>query len=322
MKQINSVGAREKRWDNLKLLLIFLVVLGHIFEYMKKTPGITSSVFILYSFHMPLFLFVSGLFCKKKIKEKSYDKIFSYLIIYFLAKIVCFYSNIIMGQEATFSLLSERELPWYAFVLFVYCLITIGLQNFSKKYVFIASIILASVVGYDSSISDYLVLSRIIVFYPFFFAGYCLDSKKVSRALSGKVVKIISAILLVLFVIAVFSNIEEISWWIILFTGRNPFSALGDYEKYGGLLRLLYYPFVFILGALVIAVTPENTPKDICAKLGGRSLQVYVLHKFFMNLFFYAFDGNDILVKIWPKHFELLTLPLALIITLICSLKI
>ena len=50
-------------WDNLKAILIFLVVLGHI---VPECGAITYWLrFAIYTFHMPAFVFVSGFFSKK-----------------------------------------------------------------------------------------------------------------------------------------------------------------------------------------------------------------------------------------------------------------
>ena len=50
-------------FDNLRALLIFLVVLGHMFEIFVSRISDIAYVFI-YLFHMPLFVFCSGYFAK------------------------------------------------------------------------------------------------------------------------------------------------------------------------------------------------------------------------------------------------------------------
>lgn len=66
--------ARIIKLDNLKFFLIFLVVLGHIFEEVIAAGNanwdVKSARFFIYLFHMPLFLFVSGIFSKKNIDNK------------------------------------------------------------------------------------------------------------------------------------------------------------------------------------------------------------------------------------------------------------
>lgn len=52
---------RSSYWDTVKAVLIFLVVLGH-----TGTALGDRVLSVIYAFHMPLFVFVSGYFSKKK----------------------------------------------------------------------------------------------------------------------------------------------------------------------------------------------------------------------------------------------------------------
>ena len=70
-------------FDILKFILIFLVVFGHIIEKYIDFPLIKSIYLFIYSFHMPLFVFVSGFFAKYN-KSKCYN----YLFLYFLLQII------------------------------------------------------------------------------------------------------------------------------------------------------------------------------------------------------------------------------------------
>ena len=54
---------REANYCNLKLLLIFLVVYGHWIEpYIHQDEALLSQYRFIYFFHMPVFVFLSGLF--------------------------------------------------------------------------------------------------------------------------------------------------------------------------------------------------------------------------------------------------------------------
>lgn len=59
------MGKRIALWDNLKLFLIFLVVLGHLsFDYFDSSQMFRTISMVIYTFHMPAFVFISGLFVK------------------------------------------------------------------------------------------------------------------------------------------------------------------------------------------------------------------------------------------------------------------
>ena len=69
--------ARIKYWDLLKGIAIFLVVWGHTIQY-----GGSGSIFFdnkafifIYSFHMPLFLLISGYFLAKTAGRRSFVRI-------------------------------------------------------------------------------------------------------------------------------------------------------------------------------------------------------------------------------------------------------
>lgn len=60
--------------DKLKGLAIILVVMGHIAE---KSMNITTTPFNIFygSFHMPLFMFLSGIFAFKSFKEWNFHEV-------------------------------------------------------------------------------------------------------------------------------------------------------------------------------------------------------------------------------------------------------
>ena len=67
---------RIAKWDNLKLFLIFTVVEGHIADTFYEYCNDMKSVFLfIYLFHMPAFIFLSGLFSKKTVDGNNYKKV-------------------------------------------------------------------------------------------------------------------------------------------------------------------------------------------------------------------------------------------------------
>ncbi len=313
-----EVKTRIQKWDILKFVLIFFVVLGHVCEMYTGTSGI---FFFIYSFHMPLFIFVSGLFSKKTINEKRYDKIFTYFVLYIFIKGILFFSRAINKGVISFRLFEENGVPWYAFAIFAFCLITIFLKNVSPKYVFIFSVIVACLAGYDGTLSNFLVSARIVVFYPFFYAGYVLEPSFVAEKLSSKPVKIISAAIIVGFIVFLSFKLNSITFLRPLLSGKNPYSTLTRYSEAGGLLRLGYYVFVFILGAAIISLVPNKLGKGTVARLGSRSVQVYALHYFFIDLLYSNFDLIGWADGIYPNLSKILILPISVAILLLCSTK-
>ena len=65
-------SARIPVFDNIKFFLIVLVIYAHLSNIHCEVP---SSLYkIIYSFHMPLFVFVSGYFTKKTMRWVNFGK--------------------------------------------------------------------------------------------------------------------------------------------------------------------------------------------------------------------------------------------------------
>ena len=78
---------RDPYLDNVKIALIFLVVLGHnCIIYFHSSWLMGGVVLFIYSFHMPLFIFVSG-YLSKGITCQRYKDISRLLIPYFFIQL-------------------------------------------------------------------------------------------------------------------------------------------------------------------------------------------------------------------------------------------
>lgn len=266
---------RVALWDNIKFILITLVVIGHLADEFTNKSGVYRSIFLfVYAFHMPLFIFVSGLFHNEKnIVKKS---IF-YISIGFLYKIVTVITDIFQGNKnISFSFLSDGGVSWFMFVLATYTVLLYIIRNENKKYILFSSIILALFIGYDSSIGDFLYLSRTIIFFPFYLLGTMIKSEDIINFKKKyKFIYIFSIFIFVLWLVLCFCKIDLLYKLRYLFTGRNAF-----YEpiiKYGPLARLFCYTVSTLLCISVIILTPSKQIKFI-TDMGKNSINVYFWH--------------------------------------------
>lgn len=262
-------------FDNAKLLLITAVVVGHFAEAGLSKSNVYGNIFLfIYAFHMPLFIFFSGLFNKNK---NVAEKVISFVFLGFAVKIIFALARIITDGKASFSLLSDGGIPWYMFVLAGYYLISYILRNVDKRIVLIMFVLLACFVGYDESIRDYLYLSRFIVFYPFFVLGEMLSTEAVVKINSNKAFKVLSFCIVVLWIILCFTQYDTVSILRPLFTGRNPFSINSIFEKWGFFYRLISYAASLLISFSVLCLVPKGKIPFITA-FGARTLQVYIWH--------------------------------------------
>lgn len=268
--------------DNLKCLLIILVVVGHFVDIALDESEMFQSLFIfIYSFHMPLFIFVNGLLCGRIIKSKGrvIDKAVVFMGLYIALKAILFFTRTVIGQEdIKFHLFEEDGVPWYLFATAAYYIITYILRNINKVWLFVCSIVLALLVGYDPDINDVFVLSRIIVFYPFFIAGWALNAESAAKFTEKKWVKISGIAGLVLAAVLCIVCLDIVYELRPLFTGRNGYDSLDSLESFGPLLRLLSYAVSFLMGAFVMAAVPHRRLR-LLSTVGRRTLAIFFLHR-------------------------------------------
>ncbi len=262
-------------FDNIKFFLIMTVVVGHIIDFATVESDVYKSVFLfIYSFHMPLFIFLSGLFNKNRDTKK---KVISFVLLGFAAKFFLFLANLLINGQANFNLLKDGGLPWFMFAMGAFYLISYILRDTDKRLVLIISVLIACATGYDSSIGDYLYISRIVVFYPFFLLGEMTSSEKLTELNSKKLLKAVGlAVLLVWAAICLF-RLDDVYMLRALFTGRNPFSVNPLFEKWGMLYRLLSYIITSVASFCIICVMPSGKLPFVSI-FGSRTLQVYFWH--------------------------------------------
>ena len=176
-------NARIAKWDNARALLILLVVTGHIADGIMETSSVEisnlmKSIYIfIYMFHMPVFLFLAGLFHKPYTRKAPLriHKILSYILLGFALKFVnLFFANLLHrpANDRALFWLSDSHTPWFLFSLAIMMILVYLLRNRSLLCILPLSILIACLSGYNNSIQDFLYLSRTIVFFPFYSIKY------------------------------------------------------------------------------------------------------------------------------------------------------
>ena len=111
-----SFGKRIALWDNLKFFLVTCVVVGHFADQFADISLAYDSIFLfIYSFHIPLFIFISGIFYKKGNTTK---KFIFFVSVGFAYKIISAFLERVLGTvNVEFSLLSDGGISWFMFAL-------------------------------------------------------------------------------------------------------------------------------------------------------------------------------------------------------------
>lgn len=286
-------------WDNLKFFLVTCVVIGHFADQFTDVSNIYDSIFLfIYSFHIPLFIFIAGIFYKNK---DITTKVIFFISIGFSYKIVLAIMDRLFGKvQAEFFLLLDGGLSWFMFALAAYMIILKIIEKQNKEYILAFSIVLACFVGYDPGIGDFLYLSRIIIFFPFFLSGVLLQNFDIVsfKNKNSKYKSLAGLIVLVWLGLCIY-EVDRIYGLRYLFTGRNPFPP--GIMSYAPLVRLASYIISFSIGFSLIMLMSNKRLGSI-TDMGRNSINVYFWHmhiyyalnKLFgiSNIFHYGVKGK------------------------------
>lgn len=277
-----SMQTRDAYYDNAKFLLIFLVVFGHLIQsFIHDSKFIFSLYTTIYSFHMPAFILIAGYFAKGFQKKGYFLKIAKKLIgPYLLFQGIYSVYYFFLQDKSAIELdpLNPQWSLWFLISLFCWNAMLYLFTKWKPVYSILIAFGLGIAIGYISEISNYLSLSRTIVFFPLFLIGYYFQKDHFSKLQTNKV-KIVSFFILVSTFLVVYLLPELEYRWLF---GSKPYEAL-DYGMGGGLVRFLIYGLTLLTTLSFLAIVPKQ--HTFFTKWGTRSLYVYLLHGFFIKYF-------------------------------------
>lgn len=174
--------ARNHHFDNIKALLIFLVVFGHLIEPLRDIGLFKITYFIIYSFHMPLFIFMSGYFAKPNTKglKKLAILLVKYEIIYSLVYLILFGPTPGVGGTSLLGTVAYALQPiwvlWFILSLIFWRFLLIAYEKHPVAIVIIIGII----IGFNFIPFNFRILSlgRTLSFFPYFLLGYLANKHK------------------------------------------------------------------------------------------------------------------------------------------------
>ncbi|MBQ6315226.1 MAG: acyltransferase family protein [Mogibacterium sp.] len=291
--------ARIYKYDNVKAFLIFLVVIGHMTtDYVSDSHMVRWITLWIYTFHMPAFIFISGLVHKHYITEEKAalgvrgetrlraDKVWGFFLCGYGLKLFLQLTRTLMGQNPLWHTIAEPGIPWYLFVMAEYELLFYLMRKLDDHirpgYMLAGAFALSSIVGYFPVIGDTFCLSRMINFLPIYMIGYYMDMKKVLPIFESRRAKragwVVIAASLVICCMGKWSMYSWRKW----FTGRRSYEFLGDFFEHtlqnGWWIRLCVWAVAIILTIAIVSVIPD---KDLgyITTIGARTLNIYFWHR-------------------------------------------
>lgn len=265
---------RIKYLDTIKGITIYLVVMGHclawcfdnyIKVYEQSSPQAMIIWRIIYSFHMPLFFFISGFLFKKQIFSKALlaKKALHLLVPYFT---MGFIKYLYLGDFGYWFLMVLFEL--YILACIQNLIINDKNNTQNHRYIIISIIIflvlyiINKYVNINQPVLRHLYIDNLFRNYPYFILGHLIY--RYNFQITNNYLYTTSLILFItITTIEITSNIATIPAWGILCLLR---SCCGIYV---------------IMYLVKNYLNKENLLTRLFQYLGTYTLEIYVIHFFF-----------------------------------------
>ena len=279
--------------DIVKGIAILLVVYGHVIEH-SMAPWQPKDFFenpvfkIIYTFHMPLFVFISGYLMADSLKRHSVrdviqsrckSLIIPFLFLSLLGTLVACLLNIIFDNNCKFDPLGVVATQlfldpkvWFLFTLFMLSFLLLSCAYLEKYLGVIAFGVLYFLIM-SIPYHDYGALYYIQWFYLFYAAGYCWN-----RAHLNISNRTIHTWIWPLSLIAFCALLP--SWRIDDYIYINKMHVLSQPYYYGP-LRLIYRYIMGFLGITLAfylgAYLSKTKIASRLAEIGTYSLDIYII---------------------------------------------
>lgn len=266
--------------DNLKGLLMILVVSGHIFHGFNPGEDFYPQTQFISTFHMPLFFLISG-FLSVGISER---KIGAYVKQKCRTILLPFVSFVVVGTiiNVDYTLLSYFTTPakhdlWFLYNLFIYsilliiiCKCSIKCESFLSKHginilkhnypvlVIVLSVLVTGIlfilnIQLPTNVNNIFSCKPLLLYWPYFVLGYLINKLELSCPD---------------WLLGIFAAFFILVWWAdIGYNYRN--------EAVFQLSRLCAVVFFFYFFKI------KNIHIPFLSKFGKESLSIYLLHHFF-----------------------------------------
>lgn len=290
--------SRDSFFDNLKGLLIVLVVFGHLIELLPRSSSVQYVYLLVYSFHMPLFVFCTGYFSVNLSPKKALRTLlYPYAVwqtLYYL-----FYVFVLKINSLTPSFVNPIWLMWYLLSAFLWFFLRTLFQAQTRTGVLLSvalAFALGILVGFDSSVHRYLSLSRTLVFFPFYLCGYYYHTRgpelaRVRRRLNASLDqrfpifspdswerKLRPALFTLLFLCGMLCL--SVLWTKL---DGNWFYEADAYASGGkqALFRMCHYALAIAISLFLLLVCPKK--RTFLSAAGENSVVVFLLHGFLVR---------------------------------------
>lgn len=295
---------RNKYYDRLKGFAIILVVIGHSIQSTYGNYDDITLFRYIYSFHMPLFMYISGMVLYRPINNIDFiwlKKRFKSLVYPFLSWMIIPY--IFSSRWNEFPqyvknvILSPDYALWFLWVLFINSAILFIIVQVGKKFSCIKDEIIAMVIviclTFASLFCRYLGVPLVAWHIVFFLCGYYTGKYK-ERLLKYKWVLGIAGTIAWICLVPYWSRVDSPYFYKNLAHIFDPYSLK---------ILLLIYKYTIPLSGIIFSLLVIYIFKNLkvfcwLEYFGKRTIEIYVLQWYFFSIVSVENNNLKVLLKI------------------------
>jgi len=309
-------GQRDAFLDNAKYLTIVLVAIGHVWDPLRDDSRAAGALyFVLYSFHMPAFIIVSGYLSRsfegkpRQIKRLVTGVLVPYVVFqtvytYFMRWASDNPDREFHYQEPGFAL-------WFLIALFIWRLTTPLWK--SLRWPVPISLAIAVAAGVTPTINGDLNLMRVVAFLPYFVLGLQLRREHF---------QIIKRRKFQMLALPVFACALLVAYWAVPRMSKGWFlhdkasQDLGAPAWVGAVMTLAVFGCGLVLTAAFLSLVPRRNMWF--TSLGAGTLYAYLLHIYPIKIS-REFEWYDMAWVDHPVSRVAITLLAAVMMTVLCT---
>ncbi|MEV0734626.1 acyltransferase family protein [Streptomyces sp. NPDC050549] len=272
---------RDAFFDNAKYLAILLVAVGHSWEPLKGDNRVLQGLYmVVYSFHMPAFIIISGYFSRSfdlrpdRLKRLITGVAVPYVVFEIAYSLFSRYANDDPHQKIT--LLDPLYLTWFLCALFIWRLTTPIWKLVRHPLPFALGI--AMLASCTPDMTDDFDLQRLAQFLPYFVLGLVLRPEHF-QWVRRRAVRVLS--------VPVFVAAPAVGYWAVPRMNAGWFYHHDSAQEFGApwwagpVMMLLMFACSLLLTAGFYSWVPSR--KTWFTALGAGTLYGYLLHGFLIK---------------------------------------
>ncbi len=276
------VKTRDYSLDNIRFFLIFAVVFGHLLEVCEPFAAGSHLYRIIYSFHMPAFIFLFGYnvrFAPKRILCR-------WCIPYIVCQSGCImFEKLILKSDMQFQFSTPYWLLWYMLACIFYQLILPLYETTNKRRQIAAvlcAFVISFIIGFDDSVGYYMSLSRFFVFQPWFLLGcYCKKNGIAEQLQAKRNIRLIVLFVSVAIIVLSIPLLGRLKIPETLLYGACSYSISGGTLWMRVLLSATALAWILFL---FVGIKPYlNRNLALITRIGQNTWPVFLLHGVFVK---------------------------------------